>query len=61
MKIERLLADPVVPARVDRATGSAVSTLVANGVEDNALTRSKRRLERAPLTPRLTPPAAAML
>ena len=34
-QIERLLADPVASARVDRATGSAVSTLVANGVVDN--------------------------
>ena len=34
-EIERLLADPVASARVDRATGSAVSTLVANGVVDN--------------------------
>ena len=33
--IERLLADPVASARVARATGGAISTLVANGVVDN--------------------------
>jgi hypothetical protein len=33
--IDRLLADPVVSARVARATGGAVATLVANGVVDN--------------------------
>ena len=33
--IDRLLADPVVSARVARATGAAVATLVANGVVDN--------------------------
>ena len=33
--IDRLLADPVVSARVSRATSGAVSTLAANGVVDN--------------------------
>jgi hypothetical protein len=33
--VGRLLADPVVSARVDRATQGAVATLVANGVVDN--------------------------
>ena len=33
--IRRLLADPVVSARVDRATRGAVRTLPANGVVDN--------------------------
>ncbi len=34
-EIQRLLADPVVSARVDRATGGAVTTLIANGALDN--------------------------
>jgi hypothetical protein len=33
--IERLLADPIVSARVARATEGRVATLVANGVVDN--------------------------
>ena len=33
--VDRLLADPVVSARVSRATRGAISTLVANGVVDN--------------------------
>jgi type IV secretory pathway TrbD component len=33
--VNRLLADPVVSARVTRATRGAVSTLIANGVVDN--------------------------
>jgi hypothetical protein len=33
--LDRLLADPVLSARVSRATGGAVSTLPANGVVDN--------------------------
>lgn len=33
--VQRLLADPVLSARVDRATGGAVTTLLANGVLDN--------------------------
>jgi hypothetical protein len=34
-RLDRLLADPVVSARVSRATRGAVSTLVANGLIDN--------------------------
>ena len=33
--IDRLLADPVISARVARASGGRVATLVANGVVDN--------------------------
>jgi hypothetical protein len=34
-RVDRILADPVTSARIARATGGTVSTLVANGVVDN--------------------------